>query len=36
LTAGDIVDLFKRAGDHEAAILMIDKQLGARGPEGEG
>jgi ferritin len=35
-TAGDIVDLFKRAGDDEAAILMIDRQLGARGPESAG
>ena len=35
-TAGDIVDLFKRAGDDEAAVLMIDQQLGARGPESEG
>jgi ferritin len=35
-TAGDIVDLFRRAGDHEAAILMIDRQLGVRGPESEG
>jgi ferritin len=29
-TAGDIVDLFAKAGDHEAAILMIDQQLGQR------
>jgi len=34
-TAGDIVDLFDRAGDHEAAILIIDQNLGARSGEGE-
>ena len=30
-TARNIVDLFTRAGDHEAAILMIDQKLAARG-----
>jgi ferritin len=35
-TAGDIVELFKRAGDHEAALLMIDHQLGQRGASGGG
>lgn len=35
-TAGDIVELFKRAGDHEGALLMIDQQLSARGPESGG
>jgi ferritin len=30
-TAGEMVDLFTRAGDHEAALLMLDKSLGQRG-----
>jgi ferritin len=29
-TAGEILDMFTRAGDHEAAILFIDNKLGSR------
>ena len=35
-TASEIVDLFTRAGDHEAAILMLDQNLGKRTGESEG
>ncbi len=30
-TAGDIVDKLRRAGDSDAALLLIDERLGARG-----
>jgi ferritin len=29
-TAGEIIDRLKMAGDNSAAILMLDKELGAR------
>jgi ferritin len=29
-TAGEILDMFARAGDHEAAILFIDNKLAGR------
>jgi ferritin len=33
-TAGEILDMFARAGDHEAAILFIDNKLAARSGDG--
>lgn len=32
-SAGEIVDKLKLAGDHNAAILMLDQELGRRQPE---
>ncbi|MFW6206545.1 MAG: ferritin [Gemmatimonadota bacterium] len=33
---GTIVDQLRMAGDNQAAILMLDRELGARGAGGEG
>ena len=35
-SVGTVVDQLRMAGDNQAAILMLDRELGARGAGGEG